>query len=157
MIQSFFDYACNAWYPNINKKLKICLQTAQNKCIRFCLKLNHRSSIKSKGFEKINWLLIHERASQCSLCSIYKFFTKNCPNYFDETYVPLETSGVHTHSSYKKLNVPHRKTNVGQKALSYVGPSLWNNLSKMLKTSTSQNVFKHNIKQHFNELRKNES
>ena len=22
MIQSFFDYACNAWYPNLNKKLK---------------------------------------------------------------------------------------------------------------------------------------
>ena len=22
MIQPFFDYACNAWYPNINKKLK---------------------------------------------------------------------------------------------------------------------------------------
>ena len=26
MIQTFFDYACNAWYPNINKKLKLRLQ-----------------------------------------------------------------------------------------------------------------------------------
>ena len=26
MIQLFPDYACNAWYPNLNKKLKICLQ-----------------------------------------------------------------------------------------------------------------------------------
>ena len=33
MIQPFFDYACNAWYPNINKKLKMRLQAAQNKCI----------------------------------------------------------------------------------------------------------------------------
>ena len=63
------------------------------------------------------------------------FFTKNCPSYFDEIYVPLETNGVYTRSSYQKLNVPHRKTNVGQKVLSYVGPSLWNNLSKTLKTS----------------------
>ena len=54
MIQPFFDYACNACYSNINKKLKIRLQFAQNKCIRFCLKLNNRSSIKSKDFEKIN-------------------------------------------------------------------------------------------------------
>ena len=23
MIQPFFDYACNAWYPNINKRLKM--------------------------------------------------------------------------------------------------------------------------------------
>ena len=64
----------------------------------------------------------------------------------------------HTRSSNQKLNVRHRKTNVGQKALSYVGPSLWNNLNKTLKTSTSLNTFKHNIKKHyFNELKKRES
>ena len=42
MIQPFFDYACNPWYPKLNKKLKMRLQVAQNKCkcIRFCLKLN---------------------------------------------------------------------------------------------------------------------
>ena len=125
------------------------LQAAQNKCIRFCLKSNEISRIKSKDFEKIKWLPIHERASQCSLCNVYKFFTKNCPDYFDEIYVPLEINGIHTRSSYQKLNVPHRKTNVEQKALSYVGPSLWNNLNKTLKTSASLNAFKHNIKQHF--------
>ena len=150
----FLSYA---WYPNINKKLKIRLQAAQNKCIRFCLKLNDRSSIKSKDFEKINWLPIHERISQCSLISIYKFFAKNCPNYFDEIYVPLETNGVHKRSSYQKSNAPHQKTNVGQKALSYVCPSLWNNLNKTLKTSTSLNTFKHNIKKYyFREWKKKE-
>ena len=94
MIQPFFDYAYNAWYPNINQKLKMRLQAAQNKCIRFCLKLNERSSIKSEDFEKINWLPIDERISQCSLCSIYNY--KNCPNLFNKIYVPLETNGVHT-------------------------------------------------------------
>ena len=43
------------------------LQSAENKCLKFCLKLNDRSSMKSKDFEKINWLQIHERVSQCSL------------------------------------------------------------------------------------------
>ena len=73
MIQPFFDYACNAWYPNINKKLKMRLQAAQNKCIRFCLKLNDRSSIKSEDFEKINWLLIHERVHNV-LYAVYTNF-----------------------------------------------------------------------------------
>ena len=68
MTQPFLDYACNAWYPNINKKLKMHLQAAQNKCIRFCLKLNNRSSIKSKDFEKITWLSFHERVFQGFLC-----------------------------------------------------------------------------------------
>ena len=39
---------------------------------------------------------------ECSLCSIYRFFTKNCPNFFDEIHVPLETNGVHTRSLYQK-------------------------------------------------------
>ena len=40
----------------------------------------------------------------------------------------------------------------------YVGSSLWKKLNKTLKTSTSLNAFKHNIKQHhFNELKRRES
>ena len=35
IIQPFFDYACNTWYPNLNKNLKTRLEAAQNKCIRF--------------------------------------------------------------------------------------------------------------------------
>ena len=111
--------------------------------------LNDRSSIKSKDFEKINWLPLHERVSQCSLCSVYKLFTKNCPNYFDEMYVPLEVNGIHTRLSYQKLNVPHRKGNVGRKGVSCVGPSFWNNLNKTLNTSTSLNTFKRNFKQNY--------
>ena len=40
LIQPHFDYACSAWYPNLNKRLKSKLQILQNKCIRFCLNLN---------------------------------------------------------------------------------------------------------------------
>ena len=52
------------------------LQVAQNKCIRFCLKLNDRSSIKAEDFEQINWLPIHEKVSQCSLSSKYNAFMR---------------------------------------------------------------------------------
>ena len=43
-----------------------------------------------------------------------------------------------------------------KKAYPYVGPLLWNNLSKTLATSISLNAFKYNIK-NFTELKKNES
>ena len=115
IIQTFFDNACNAWYLNINKKLNTRLQ---NKYIRFCSRLNDRSSIKSKDFEKINWLLIHETVSQCSLYSVHKFFYKNFPNYFDKIYVPIEINGVYTRSSYEKLSFPHWKRNTWQRYLS---------------------------------------
>ena len=72
--------------------------------------------------------------------------------------VYLDINGVYTRPYYQKLNVPYRKTNVGQKALSFVDASLWNNLNKTLKASSGLNVFKHNIKQHyFNELKNKSS
>ena len=117
-------------YSSINKNLKTHLQAAQNKCIRFCLKLNDRSSMKSKDFEKIDWLQIHKRVSQCSLWSIYKLFTKKCHKKFDEIYAPIKTikftwgSLYQKLTLYQKLNVSHRKTNIGQKVLHYVGPSI---------------------------------
>ena len=68
--------------------------------MRVCLKLSYRSSIKSKDFGKIYWFPVHERVSQCSICSICIFFTKNCPNCFDDIYLPLETNGVYRRSLY---------------------------------------------------------
>ena len=40
LIQPLFDYACSAWYPNLSKKLKHRTQTTQNKCMRFCLRVD---------------------------------------------------------------------------------------------------------------------
>ena len=149
MIQPFFDYAFNAWYPNLNKNLKKRLQAAQNKCIRFYLKIQDRTSIKTNEFENIHWLPIQERVNQCTLTNIYKFHSKNAPEYMDEMFFKAECNGIPTRYSYQKLKLAHRKTNHGLRALSYVGPSLWNNLDKSLKKSTSLNTFKHNIKNQF--------
>ena len=125
---------------------------------RFCLKLGDRSSLKSEEFEKINWLPVQGRISQCSLYSVYKFFSKNSPDYFEELYFPVEETAIQTRFSFQKLTIPRRKTNIGLKSLSYTGPSWWNNLNENLKRSTSVNNFKHKIKElYFDELKKRES
>lgn len=54
LIQPHFDYACSAWYPNLNQSLKRKLQTIQNKCIRFCLQLGKLDHIGVTEFEQIN-------------------------------------------------------------------------------------------------------
>ena len=148
MIQPFFDYACNSWYPNL-KNLKNHLQAAQNKCIRFCLKLGDKTSIKINEFEKTNRLPIHDRVNQCILSSIYKFHASNTPDYMNEVFTHAESNRILTRCSYQKLKLPHHKTNQGLRALSYIGPSLWNKLDKSLKTSVSLNAFKHNLKDHY--------
>ena len=135
--------------PYLNKHLKNRLQAAQNKCIRFCLKLGDRKSIKINEFEKINWLPIHDRVNQYILSSLYKSHVNNASNYMNEVFTHAESNGIPIRFSYQKLKVPHRKTNKGLRSLSYIGPSLWNKLDKSLKTSISLNAFKHNLKDYY--------
>ena len=118
MIQPFFNYACNTWYPSLNKNLKTHLQAAQNKCIRFCLKLGNRKSITVKEFQKINWLLIHKMFHQCTLSCIFKFHVKKAPDYRDEMFSLGEYNGISTRYSYLKMKLSHHKINQGLRALS---------------------------------------
>ena len=39
-----------------------------------------------------------------------------------------------------------RKTSIGQNALSFIGPSLWNKIPNELERTISLNTFKHNLK-----------
>ena len=100
-------------------------------------------------FEKINWLPIHDRVNQCTLSSIYKFHVNNAPGYTNEVFSHAEYNGIPTRCSYQKLKVPHRKINQGLRALSYIGPSLWNKVDKSLKTSVSLIAFKHNLRDYY--------
>ena len=88
LIQPFLDYACSAWYPNINKNLKTQLYCVQNKCIRFCLQLGQRESLNSNHFELINWLKEEERIYQCICANIYNFCDIKCHDYMSEIYFP---------------------------------------------------------------------
>ena len=45
-----------------------------------------------------------------------------------------------------KLKNPFCKTNMRQKAISYIGPSIWNSLPDSIKRANRLNTFKHNFK-----------
>ena len=53
---------------------------------------------------------------------------------------------VSTRNNFPKLKNPFRKRNIGQKAISYIGPSIWNNLPDSIKRANRLNTFKHNAK-----------
>ena len=44
------------------------------------------------------------------------------------------------------LEMPLRKSNVGQKSISFYGPSVWNKLSNDLKNLNTVTSFTHNYK-----------
>ena len=122
------------------------LQTTQNKCIRFCLQLDKRSHVGTEEFRCIDWLPVNERFNQNVSSHVYKFFNKKCPSYMSDIFIPYGQNRVTTRASFQKLEQPSRKTNQGQRCLSYLGPSIWNRLPEDLKKSNNVNCFKHNLK-----------
>ena len=148
LIQPHFDYASSAWYMNLDKGYKEKLSVMQRKCIRFCLMKDSRSKIRLKEFVEINWLPVERRANLINTSLVYKFFNGNSPLYMDCVFSQLNQCGVTTQKNFQRLAVPSRKTEMGKRTLSYLGPTLWNPLSKALKTCTSVNCFKHALKSH---------
>ena len=82
LIQPHYDYACYAWYPSsLSKRLLKQIQISQNKCIRYCLKLDNTSHVGVVEFKKLNWLPTKQRVYQCICVSIFKFFNDMSQEY----------------------------------------------------------------------------
>ena len=58
-------------------------------------------------------------------------------------------SQASTRNSTMKLSQPLRGTSVGQDCISFLAPSVWNNLPNELKRCTNLSTFKHKIKEYF--------
>ena len=86
LIQPHFDYACPVWYPNLTEKMKKKIQIMQNKCIRFCLRLDKMHHISEENFRLINWLPTSKRVDQCITTITFKFVDNTCPYYLKETF-----------------------------------------------------------------------
>ena len=118
LIQPNFDYACLTWYPSLNKKLQQRLQTAQNKCIRFCLQLSSRTHIDSSHFKKLNWLSVQDRFSLMSATCTHKFVYSNCPKYIHDI-LNLMNCPNETRNSFLRLSQPCPKPSYAAKRLSH--------------------------------------
>ena len=82
--------------------------------------------ISEEDFRFINWLLTSKRVDQSINILTFKFVNTNCPYYLKEIFEFAPHCRIDTRNKFVKLKIPFRKTNMGQKAISFVGPSLWN-------------------------------
>ena len=114
-----------------------------------CLKLDKRYHISSKEFESINWLPVNKRLHQCINAITFIFDNNACPHYLNKVSEYVPQCRIESRSNFAKVKVPFQKTNMGQNGLSCIGPFLWNNLPRSLKTTTVLNIFKHNLKKKY--------
>ena len=127
LIQSHFDYACPAWNPNLNEKTKMERQIMHNKCIRFCLNLNKMHHISEKKFRLTNWLSDSKSSDQGINIETYNSLNNTFPYYLNEIFGFASHFRIGLRNNFSILKNPCCKTNMGQKRISYIGHSIWNN------------------------------
>ena len=124
------------------------IQTLQNKCIRFCLSLDNRHHVGFQEFKNTNWLPTKQRYEQNVCTKVHNFFYHEAPFYMNEIFQENVIS-YNTRNSFKSLQIPRKRTEIGKNSLSFHGPKCWNYLQVEIKHIQNRNTFKHSIKDHF--------
>ena len=118
--------------------------------MHFRLKLDKMHHLPEKEFRSINWLPTSKMVDQCISTITFNFANNTCPYYLNEIFEFARHCRIGTRNNFYKLKKnPFRKTNMGQKTISYIGPSIWNSLPDAIKKASSLNTFKHNVKKHY--------
>ena len=89
---------------------------------------HHISVIVSK---EINWLRTKERIEQRVAMKVFKYWKGTSPFYVYQVFVPSR-SACKTRS-HMALEIPLRKSKLGQKTILFSGQSIWNKLNNDLK------------------------
>ena len=105
--------------------------------------------ISEEDFKTINWLPVDQRVQQSLNVTVFKYVNKACPYYMKEVFEYASQGRISSRNNLAKLKIPFLKTNMGQKRLSYIAPSVRNKLPSSMKRSNSLNKFNHDVKKHY--------
>ena len=144
LIEPHFDYGCSSWFPLLKTNLKLKLQKAQNKSICFWLNLPPRSHIDPSHFRKINWLPVSDRLEYYIGNTAVKYWNGIVPGHNHEMFKPSLCT-----RSQMALDIPPRKTNTGQKSLSFLGPKIWSKIDPSIKNVRTSSSFMHVLRKIF--------
>ena len=138
------DYCCSLLLGT--KKANIDhLQHLQNSAARFIFDIPQYESAKPY-LQQLHWLLVQERIHFRILTYVFKCLNSQAPRYLSEL-LQIHQSSRDTRSSKEyrlhQLVIPNR---FSEKAFSYTGPVLCNNLDHSIRTATSVDKFKKQLK-----------
>ena len=79
------------------------MQIMQNKCIRFCLRLDKMHHISEEDFRLTNWLPTSKRVYKCINTITFKFANNPCPYYLKEILEFATHCRIDTRNTFSKL------------------------------------------------------
>ena len=86
------------------------------------------------------------RVELCTATSVFKYWNQLAPSYFNQIFTP--SSNTYNTRSQMALDIPLRKTVLGQKNISFLGPKTWSKVNNDIKTVPTTATFTHALKKH---------
>ena len=127
LIPPHFDYEYSSWSPILRKNLNLKLQKAQKKCILVCVNLPLRAYIDPSHFRKKNRLPVWDRVEYCIMDTVFKYSNGTVPVYIQQMLKPSLCR--YSTRLQMTLDIALRKTNIGQKSLSFLGSKIWSKIN----------------------------
>ena len=144
IVEPHFSYCCLVWGCCSETKLNS-LQKIQNRAARITRITTNRPYNASAAplLQNLRFPSIKDLIRKETATLTYKVLNSLAPHYLGELFSKCsEGSDRILRSTETNLQIPLLRTSTGQKAFSYCGAKLWNELNKETKLASSLATFK---------------
>jgi len=147
LVSSRLDYANSVLYGAAKSTVSK-LQRIQNTLSRIVLRAD-RQSHSSSLLQQLHWLPVQSRIHFKLATITYKALSTSSPQYLASLLHPYQPTRSLRSSSQNLLDVPPHHINFGSRSFRCAAPSIWNAIPVQVRSSSSLDSFKHNLKTYY--------
>ena len=147
LIFSKLDY-CNSLLFALPKGKLNLLQKIQNSAARLVLKKRRREEA-SPLLQQLHWLPIQQRVEYKAATLVFKCLHDMAPEYLSDLLTHYQPGrSLRSTSNVLPLTVPRCRLKAGERSFEHFGPTVWNSLPNVVKSSPTIDSFKKELKTH---------
>ena len=145
IVEPHFRFCCSVWGCCGVTKLQT-LQKLQNRAARIVTKSRFDTPAMAL-IRSLDWPTVNDIIRSETATTMYKSLNGLVPEYLSDLFEKNSTRNFRKlRNTDTDLSLAFRKTNYGQRAISFRGPKLWNQLEPDAKQAPSLATFKRRIK-----------
>ena len=127
--------------------MKLQLQVAQNRCVRFICNLGPRESVNRDVLSNLKLLNVENRAKQLCLNHMYNVFHETCPSYISSKFTRVcDRHSYSTRNCSLNFTLPCCKGQI-VKTFYFNGAKAWNSMPADIRSASNTWNFRSGVRQ----------